>query len=58
MNLLNIRKQLITGTPISLINLRVTYYGRVSTNQDTQLTSLSNQEDYFKQMIQNNIKRR
>ena len=54
MNLLNIRKQLITGTPISLINLRVTYYGRVSTNQDTQLTSLSNQEDYFKQMILNN----
>ena len=54
MNLLNIRKELITGTPISNISLRVTYYGRVSTNQDIQLSSLSNQEEYFKQMINNN----
>lgn len=54
MNLLNIRKQLLTGTTIYQINLRVTYYGRVSTNQDIQLTSLSNQEEYFKQMILNN----
>ncbi len=54
MNLLSIRNKLLTGTPISNINLRVTYYGRVSTNQDIQLTSLSNQEDYFKQMILNN----
>ena len=55
MNLISIRNKLLTGTPISNINLRVTYYGRVSTNQDIQLSSLSNQEDYFKQMIQNNI---
>ena len=54
MNLLNIRKQLLTGSTIYQINLRVTYYGRVSTNQDIQLTSLSNQEEYFKQMIFNN----
>ncbi|MBE6146577.1 MAG: recombinase family protein [Firmicutes bacterium] len=55
MNLISIRNKLLTGTPISNLNLRVTYYGRVSTNQDIQLSSLSNQEDYFKQMIQNNI---
>ena len=54
MNLLNIRKELTTGTPISNVRLRVTYYGRVSTNQDIQLSSLSNQEEYFKQMINNN----
>lgn len=55
MNLISIRNKLLSGTPISNINLRVTYYGRVSTNQDIQLSSLSNQEDYFKQMILNNI---
>ena len=55
MNLISIRNKLLSGTPISNLNLRVTYYGRVSTNQDIQLSSLSNQEDYFKQMIQNNI---
>ena len=55
MNLMSIRNKLLSGTPISNLNLRVTYYGRVSTNQDIQLSSLSNQEDYFKQMIQNNI---
>ena len=54
MNLLSIRSKLLTGTNISNINLRVTYYGRVSTNQDIQLSSLYNQEDYFKQMILNN----
>lgn len=54
MNLISIRNKLLTGTPLSNINLRVTFYGRVSTNQDIQLTSLSNQEDYFKQMILNN----
>lgn len=54
MNLISIRNKLLTGTPLSNLNLRVTYYGRVSTNQDIQLTSLSNQEDYFKQMILNN----
>ena len=43
MNLINIRNKLLTGTPLSNLNLRVTYYGRVSTNQDIQLTSLSNQ---------------
>ena len=54
MNLLSIRKELLTGTPISSINLRVTFYGRVSTNQDLQVSSLLNQKEYFKQMILNN----
>ena len=54
MNLPSIRSKLLTGVPISNINLRVTYYGRVSTNQDIQLSSLYNQEEYFKQMILNN----
>ena len=54
MNLLNIRTKLLIGTPISSINLRVTFYGRVSTNQDLQVSSLLNQKEYFKQMILNN----
>lgn len=54
MNLQSIRSKLLTGVPISNLNLRVTFYGRVSTNQEIQLSSLSNQEEYFKQMILNN----
>lgn len=54
MNLHKIRTDLLTGIPISNLSLRVTYYGRVSTNQEIQLSSLSNQEDYFKQLILNN----
>ena len=54
MNLQNVRNKLVSGTPLTNINLRVTYYGRVSTNQDIQLTSLSNQEKYFKDMITTN----
>ena len=54
MNLISIRSKLLTGVPLSNINLKVTFYGRVSTNQEIQLTSLNNQEDYFKQMILNN----
>ena len=54
MNLLNIRTKLLIGTPISSINLRVTFYGRVATNQDLQVSSLLNQKEYFKQMILNN----
>ena len=50
MNLHKIRTDLLTGIPISNLSLRVTYYGRVSTNQEIQLASLSNQEEYFKQM--------
>lgn len=54
MNLVSIRSKLLTGVPLSNISLKVTFYGRVSTNQEIQLTSLNNQENYFKQMILNN----
>ena len=54
MKLYDVRNKLLSGVALSNLKLRVTYYGRVSTNHDIQLTSLSNQEDYFKQMILNN----
>ena len=54
MNLIKIREQLNLGKPLSDINLRVTFYSRVSTNNELQHTSLINQEEYFKQLIRNN----
>ena len=54
MNLYKIREQLNKGIPISNLNLRVTYYGRISTDHEDQQTSLSNQEDYFQSIIKNN----
>lgn len=54
MNLYKIREQLIKGIPLSEIKLRVTYYGRISTDHKDQQTSLINQEDYFKNIIKNN----
>ena len=54
MNLYNIRKQLSEGTQLSNINLKVTYYGRVSTDNIDQQTSLDNQNTYFQEMIKAN----
>lgn len=54
MNLYKIREQLNQGIPLSHLNLRVTYYGRVSTDHEEQQTSLINQEKYFQSIIRNN----
>lgn len=49
-----IRAQLIRGTRISDIPLKVTYYARVSTDRDEQLNSLNNQRAYFEEKIRSN----
>ncbi len=42
------------GIPISSMNLRVTYYSRVSTDHLEQQNSLKNQMTHFDEMIKNN----
>ena len=54
MNLYKVRKELSLGVPLSNILLRVTYYSRVSTNNEEQKTSLINQKDYFEELIKKN----
>ena len=47
MNLIDIRNKLNLGISLSNINLRVTYYVRVSTDNVLQINSLNNQIEYF-----------
>lgn len=54
MHLKEIREKLNMGIPLSNISLKVTFYSRVSTEQETQLNSLKNQVDHFDEMIKNN----
>lgn len=54
MNLIDIRNKLNIGTNLSNINLRVTYYVRVSTDNVMQINSLNNQVEFFYDMIKNN----
>ena len=54
MNLYEIRRKLLMGEPLSKINLRVTFYSRVSTENKEQQKSLINQITYFKEMIESN----
>ena len=54
MDILSSRKKLIEGKTIYDMNLRVVYYGRVSTDKEEQLNSLENQKNYFIEMINNN----
>ena len=54
MNLIDIRSKLNLGISLSNINLRVTYYVRVSTDNVLQINSLNNQIEYFYEMIKNN----
>lgn len=54
MDLYKIRQELMLGKQITKIPLRVTYYSRVSTESKEQINSLVNQENHFKEMIQNN----
>lgn len=53
MELYKIREELKTKG-IYDIQLRVTYYARVSTDKYEQLNSLENQVEYFEEMIKNN----
>ena len=54
MDLYYVRNQLNMGIPITNINLRVTYYSRVSTDHLEQQKSLKNQQEYFEQFIKQN----
>ena len=54
MTLQTIRQQLNLGIPLTRINLRVTYYSRVSTDHLEQTKSLKNQIEHFDEMIKNN----
>lgn len=53
-NLYMIRNVLASGKSIFDIELRVTYYARVSTDRDEQLNSLENQIMFFENYIKNN----
>ncbi len=50
----NMRAQLIWGKRLADIPLRATYYARVSTDRDEQLSSLYNQKAYFEEKIRAN----
>ena len=54
MDLYTIRNQLNMGTSLISMNLRVTYYSRVSTDHLEQQNSLKNQIEHFEEMIKNN----
>lgn len=54
MDLLEIRKKLSMGIPITKINLKVTDYSRVSTESKMQQNSLENQVSFFKEYIKSN----
>lgn len=54
MNLYIIRDKLNKGELLSNINLRVTFYCRVSTDHEEQLNSLDNQIDFFREYIKSN----
>ena len=51
MDIRRIRAELRIGRPIYDLPLRVTFYARVSTDQDEQLNSLENQVQYYTELI-------
>ena len=51
MDIRRIRTELRMGRPIYDLPLRVTFYARVSTDQDEQLNSLENQVQYYTELI-------
>lgn len=51
MDLYNMRKEINSGKSIYDLQLKVTYYARVSSEKDEQLNSLSNQVFYFENHI-------
>ena len=54
MDLYKIRQKITLGEPLSNINLKVTFYSRVSTEHQEQKNSLKNQTDFFIKMITEN----
>lgn len=52
MEVRKIRSELAVGRSIFDLPLRVTFYARVSTDQDEQLNSLENQVQYYTELIQ------
>ena len=50
---MNIKSKLINGRSIYDLNLRVVYYARVSTEVQSQTTSITNQIAYFENCIKN-----
>ena len=48
---MNIKSKLINGRSIYDLNLRVVYYARVSTEVQSQTTSITNQIAYFENYI-------
>lgn len=54
MNIYRVREELKNGKTIYDIPLKVVYYARVSTLKDEQASSISNQQDYYKNFILNN----
>lgn len=56
MDLYTIRNELNAGRTIYDLNLRVTYYARVSTEKDEQVHSLKNQIEYYSDYIKRNQK--
>lgn len=51
MDIVSIRKELLNGKSIYDLKLRVVNYDRVSTDKEEQLSSLKNQNHFFKDMI-------
>ena len=51
MDIRRMRAELRMGRPIYDLPLRVTFYARVSTDQDEQLNSLENQVQYYTELI-------
>ena len=51
MNVLKIRAELRNGRSLFDLPLRVTFYARVSTEKDEQLSSLENQIQYYTELI-------
>ena len=54
MNFYEIRNLITSGKRLEELNLRVTYYARVSSLKDEQLNSLDNQISYFENLINKN----
>ena len=53
MEVRKIREEMRMGRSIFDLPLRVTFYARVSTDQDEQINSLENQVQYYTELIQN-----
>lgn len=54
MNINSVRNKLNLGYSLNSINLRVTFYSRVSTDSELQKKSLFNQVEFFEKMIKEN----